>query len=193
MEVSNNVIIAGKLDKVEQTDAEFTDAQDVEVKTEVDAVKKTETDENDDIAVSESKPDVDINDAEEKTDDDILAEAAASATTAVVEETNLTDEDLMGVGGNPQCLQLIEKLGYLPMSLQVFQKMRDTFGSEECEYCGRLFFSSVDYDPHVRTHTGLLISYENVFLVDINYMTTYFVPQYEGMSISIPHILLLCA
>lgn len=163
MEVNNDGVIDGTLDNVEETDAGFTDAQeDVEVKTEVDTVKKTEREEYKNIEESDSKPDVDINDAEDKTDDDILAEAAASATTAVVEETNLTDEDLLGVGRSPQCLGLIEKLGYLPMSLQVFQKMRDTFGSEECEYCGRLFFSSMDYDPHVRTHTGLLTFYEDV-------------------------------
>ena len=50
--------------------------------------------------------------------------------------------------------ELIERLGFLPMTVGIFQKMRETFGNEECEFCGRLFFSKVDYEPHVRTHTG---------------------------------------
>ena len=49
---------------------------------------------------------------------------------------------------------LVERLGFQPMTVGIFQKMRDTFGNEECEFCGRLFFSKLDYEPHVRTHTG---------------------------------------
>ena len=80
--------------------------------------------------------------------------------STVAEETNLTEEDLLGENSkkftHPKAKAnvLIEKLGYKNMSLRIFQKMRDTFGSEECEYCGRLFFSRMDYEPHVRTHTG---------------------------------------
>ena len=44
------------------------------------------------------------------------------------------------------------------MTVGIFQKMRETFGNEECEFCGRLFFSKVDYEPHVRTHTGRYFS-----------------------------------
>ena len=50
--------------------------------------------------------------------------------------------------------ELIDRLGFLQMTVEIFQKMRETFGNEECEFCGRLFFSKVDYEPHVRTHTG---------------------------------------
>ena len=76
-------------------------------------------------------------------------------TTQVVEETEVTEEEILhGRNSTARLNELIQKLGYLPMTLQIFQKMRDTFGTEECEYCGRLFFSQVDYEPHVRTHTG---------------------------------------
>ncbi|XP_052818727.1 zinc finger protein ZFAT-like [Mya arenaria] len=79
--------------------------------------------------------------------------------SAVVEETNLTEEDLLGDTNSlakprASAKRLIDKLGYKTMTLRIFQKMRDTFGSEECEYCGRLFFSRMDYETHVRTHTG---------------------------------------
>ncbi|KAL5021554.1 hypothetical protein ScPMuIL_000709 [Solemya velum] len=50
--------------------------------------------------------------------------------------------------------ELIKNLQYLPMSMQIFHKMRETFGGEECEYCGRLFYNRTDYESHVRTHTG---------------------------------------
>ncbi|XP_061162603.1 zinc finger protein ZFAT-like isoform X2 [Saccostrea echinata] len=49
---------------------------------------------------------------------------------------------------------LIKTLGYRPLTLQVFHKMRETFGHEECEYCGKLYYNKMDYDQHVRTHTG---------------------------------------
>nr|KAG5708031.1 hypothetical protein BaRGS_025169 [Batillaria attramentaria] len=55
-------------------------------------------------------------------------------------------------GGKGQ--ELIERMGYQPMNMQILQKMRETFGSEECEFCGRLFYTKQDYDPHMRTHTG---------------------------------------
>ncbi|KAK3757650.1 hypothetical protein RRG08_000162 [Elysia crispata] len=49
---------------------------------------------------------------------------------------------------------LIQRLGYRKMTSEIFKKMRDTFGHEECEFCGRLFYSKADYEPHLRTHTG---------------------------------------
>lgn len=52
---------------------------------------------------------------------------------------------------------LIKRLGYRNMSMPIFNKMRETFGTEECEFCGRLFYSKVDYEPHIRTHTGKLV------------------------------------
>ncbi|XP_070205765.1 zinc finger protein ZFAT-like [Littorina saxatilis] len=49
---------------------------------------------------------------------------------------------------------IVERLGFRKMNMQIFQKMRETFGSEECEFCGRLFYTKQDYEPHLRTHTG---------------------------------------
>ncbi|XP_050398943.1 zinc finger protein ZFAT isoform X1 [Patella vulgata] len=49
---------------------------------------------------------------------------------------------------------IIAKLGYREMSMDIFHKMRETFGSEECEYCGRLFYSKADFEAHQRIHTG---------------------------------------
>jgi hypothetical protein len=139
--------------------AEETDAE-IKTNTDIDEENKSEIEPVENV---DGKPEVagdqetviDSGEVVEKSDTDILNEAAESATTAVVEETNLTEEDILGIPGNASnCSALIEKLGYLPMTLEIFQKMRDTFGSEECEYCGRLFFSRADYEPHVRTHTG---------------------------------------
>ncbi|XP_045192490.2 zinc finger protein ZFAT-like [Mercenaria mercenaria] len=147
MEVSNDEITENE----EPNDGSYVDEEaDGDIKANADIVEDTKI-ENEGAEHVKGEPEV----LDEKTDTEILNEAAENATTAVVEETNLTDEDILGVSGNSvNCGALIEKLGYLPMTLQIFQKMRDTFGSEECEYCGRLFFSRVDYEPHVRTHTG---------------------------------------
>lgn len=49
---------------------------------------------------------------------------------------------------------LIKTLGYRPLTLQIFHKMRETFGHEECEYCGKLYYNKMDYEQHIRTHTG---------------------------------------
>ncbi|KAH9515590.1 hypothetical protein Btru_011507 [Bulinus truncatus] len=76
---------------------------------------------------------------------------------------NVEDGRTTDVSGNPLKAEatkeekieaLIKKLGYRNMTMQVFNKMRETFGTEECEYCGRLFYSKADYEPHLRTHTG---------------------------------------
>ncbi|KAL4235227.1 hypothetical protein ACF0H5_006865 [Mactra antiquata] len=83
-------------------------------------------------------------------DIDNVPEATDVEMSTVVEETSVTNEEVVDDKG----ISLIDKLGYLPMTLVIFQKMRETFGSEECEYCGRLFFSRQEYEPHVKTHTG---------------------------------------
>ncbi|XP_060597542.1 zinc finger protein ZFAT-like [Ruditapes philippinarum] len=139
--------------------AEETDAE-IKTNTDIDEENKSEIEPLENVdgepeVTGDQEKVIDSGEVVEKSDTDILNEAAESATTAVVEETNLTEEDILGIPGNTSnCSALIEKLGYLPMTLEIFQKMRDTFGSEECEYCGRLFFSRADYEPHVRTHTG---------------------------------------
>ena len=43
------------------------------------------------------------------------------------------------------------------MTMDIFHRLRQAFGNEECEYCGRLFHERKDYDQHVRVHTGMSI------------------------------------
>lgn len=67
---------------------------------------------------------------------------------------DLPGEDVDTDNKSSKASDIIKRLGYRPLSLEIFQKMRQTFGHEECEFCGRLFYNRADYDPHVRTHTG---------------------------------------
>ena len=47
------------------------------------------------------------------------------------------------------------KLGYKPMSQEIFKRLRETFGCSECEDCGQLFSIQSDLDMHSNIHTGL--------------------------------------
>ena len=49
---------------------------------------------------------------------------------------------------------IYKRLGYAHMTWDVFHKLRGTFGTEECEFCGRLFYSKSDFNTHFRSHTG---------------------------------------
>ncbi|KAL8564633.1 hypothetical protein ACOMHN_032189 [Nucella lapillus] len=79
-----------------------------------------------------------------------------------LEVVNIDDSDALPVDETMVCEEgkgenkksIVERLGFRPMNMQIFQKMRETFGSEECEFCGRLFYTKQDYEPHLRTHTG---------------------------------------
>lgn len=77
--------------------------------------------------------------------------------------------------------KLIDRLGYSSMNMQIFHKMRETFGHEECEFCGKLFYNKNDFDNHMRTHTGLLklsimiaipflLSYMENYILDKTYI-----------------------
>lgn len=46
-------------------------------------------------------------------------------------------------------------MGYKPMSVDVFSRLRQTFGCIECEHCGQLFFVQSDLDKHMNVHTGM--------------------------------------
>ncbi|GAB1603206.1 zinc finger protein ZFAT-like isoform X1 [Argonauta hians] len=67
---------------------------------------------------------------------------------------DISQDDTEADNKSSKASDIIKRLGYRPLSLEIFQKMRQTFGHEECEFCGRLFYNRADYDPHVRTHTG---------------------------------------
>lgn len=42
---------------------------------------------------------------------------------------------------------------YKPLTVDVFNKIQETFGDIECEYCGRRFHRQGDYSEHVNVHT----------------------------------------
>uniref|UniRef100_A0A224Z602 Zinc finger protein zfat n=1 Tax=Rhipicephalus zambeziensis TaxID=60191 RepID=A0A224Z602_9ACAR len=47
----------------------------------------------------------------------------------------------------------MSQLHYKQLSMDVYTKIREVFGEEECPDCGRLFHSRIDLDPHRLTHT----------------------------------------
>ena len=55
-------------------------------------------------------------------------------------------------------------MGYKPMSQDIFNRLRQTFGCIECGYCGQLFLVQSDLDSHVNIHTGLFYCFCSSFL-----------------------------
>lgn len=49
--------------------------------------------------------------------------------------------------------QFSSLLNYKQLTEDVFAKIREAFGEEECPDCGRLFHSRLDLEPHRMTHT----------------------------------------
>lgn len=47
----------------------------------------------------------------------------------------------------------MSQLHYKQLNMEVYTKIREVFGEEECPDCGRLFHSRIDLDPHRLTHT----------------------------------------
>ncbi|XP_041375842.1 zinc finger protein ZFAT-like [Gigantopelta aegis] len=92
------------------------------------------------------------------TGDDVLKKDHAvdldedSAGTNDQEKENIDNK--AATGTDKELKDFIEKLGYRNMTMEIFHKLRETFGTEECEFCGKLFYSKTDFEPHVRTHTG---------------------------------------
>ena len=73
----------------------------------------------------------------------------------VLPDTDLTQQSDVAAGDAATSMNdIFERLGFCSMNMQVFQELRQTFGNEECEYCGRLFYSKSDHEAHIRTHTG---------------------------------------
>ncbi len=80
-------------------------------------------------------------------------------------EENMDDEDLDEIEAEIEMIKdynIYERLSFNQMTMEVFQRLRQTFGNEECEFCGRLFYSRSDYEPHLRTHTGNKTIYNRV-------------------------------
>ena len=91
---------------------------------------------------------------------DCTNSATDMITTPVTNDCDLPDADTTprsddAAGDAASSMNdIFERLGFSSMSMEVFQELRQTFGNEECEYCGRLFYSKSDHEAHIRTHTG---------------------------------------
>lgn len=107
-----------------------------------------------DSTVSEDIPLRENEDARTNSDKDeqVLSSTDQPGSTPV--EENGEDEEENPKEDKVDSADLIKTLGYRPLTLQIFHKMRETFGHEECEYCGKLYYNKIDYDQHIRTHTG---------------------------------------
>lgn len=57
------------------------------------------------------------------------------------------------LSSNVSGLWSMSQLHYKQLSMEVYSKIREVFGEEECPDCGRLFHSRIDLDPHRLTHT----------------------------------------
>ena len=66
--------------------------------------------------------------------------------------TGVVNEGEQGRSMNME--EFYQQIGYRKMGQETYQKLLKTFGSEECEYCGRLFYAKSDFETHMRTHTG---------------------------------------
>ena len=86
---------------------------------------------------------------EDEDDDEQDAVAAGEEESEIAPPGGDTDADGRDVEDD-----IFKRLQYLPLNSVIFHKIREAFGNEECEYCGRLFYSKTDYETHVRTHTG---------------------------------------
>lgn len=75
------------------------------------------------------------------------------------------DESIKNLSKVEKLDKLIDRLGYSSMTMQIYHKMRETFGHEECEFCGKLFYNKNDFDNHMRTHTGLCMIYKYIYYI----------------------------
>ncbi|KAL3859095.1 hypothetical protein ACJMK2_009328, partial [Sinanodonta woodiana] len=134
-------MVTGQSEQERSKSEKADDETDSTVKMEEDADQQSSSrdeDMNDDTADKSDSQKKDVSEEEENAEEGL-------------EESTVNDSAQRTVVKGSD---LIQRLGYLPMTMQIFQKMRDTFGNEECEFCGRLFYNKSDYEPHVRTHTG---------------------------------------
>ncbi|XP_064466718.1 zinc finger protein ZFAT-like isoform X2 [Ornithodoros turicata] len=110
-----------------------------------------------------------VNIPQELTENQGADEEPDSAVAAVCEEVSATEsEKLSGSEAGPSGISganssmgrslqpsfsSLSQLNYKPLTAEVFMKIRETFGQEECPDCGRLFHSRLDLEPHMLTHT----------------------------------------
>ena len=160
MDTSENGVnedVTVKVETVEKDNCSLTttDGNELETATEIDtAAGNIMTDEenptsknNKDSSSSPASNTVSVGEERLK----LQNNSSETGETENGEDLPSEDED---VGKSSKASDIIKRLGYRPLTLEIFQKMRQTFGSEECEFCGRLFYNRADYEPHVQTHTG---------------------------------------
>jgi len=102
------------------------------------------------------------------------------------EETDAgcTDVDASTSSFNIPCIdrKLCFKMGFKPMSRNVFSRLRQAFGCVECEYCGKLFFAQSNRDAHVNVHTGLFLGCITVRRCGLLLPT-----EWRGLSVGLSH------
>uniref|UniRef100_T1IPP3 C2H2-type domain-containing protein n=1 Tax=Strigamia maritima TaxID=126957 RepID=T1IPP3_STRMM len=64
------------------------------------------------------------------------------------------ENDPLKSGEHITVLDLLTSLNYQQMSMGIYNTIRETFGNEECRFCGRLFLSHADFEVHLRTHNA---------------------------------------
>ena len=65
--------------------------------------------------------------------------------------TGNTKNDDNCTGGSES---VYERLNYERLTMEMFQYVREIHGSDECEFCGRLFYQTSEYETHLNMHTG---------------------------------------
>jgi len=78
------------------------------------------------------------------------------------EETQVINGDMDNCTSSSFDCQMIDRdvclqVGFKSMSRDIFIRLQQTFGGNECEYCGQLFFVQSDLDAHLNLHDGLFL------------------------------------
>ena len=86
-------------------------------------------------------------------------EQSTSLSNAGAEISEDADVDIMRLdktsNGPVYDKNFFKEMGFKTLNMDIYNRIRQVFGKEECQYCGRLYFSSPDFEQHLRTHTGL--------------------------------------
>lgn len=83
-----------------------------------------------------------------------LTEGSQECDPDTPTDTQVTSAQQSGpLSGSVTGLWSMSQLHYKQLNMEVYSKIREVFGEEECPDCGRLFHSRIDLDPHRLTHT----------------------------------------
>jgi hypothetical protein len=134
-----------------ESDAEVPLESDAEVPLESDAEVPLESNPEAPLEVKEERMETD--EAEAGNDDQNAEEVECIEGPVPKEILGTTVTETQSEEEKPA--DIFQKLEYQSMNMDILTKLRETFGNQECEFCGRLFYSQLDYEPHVKTHTGM--------------------------------------